>query len=135
MAKKLTIIIPFFNEEKTINELLNVLIKVKLIENIQKQIILINDCSEDETEKKVKNFIKLYPNEEIQYFKHNKNRGKGAAIRTGIEKATGDYIIIQDADLEYDPEEYNLLLKPIIKGRADVVYGSRFMGSNPHRLN
>ena len=132
--KKLSVIIPFFNEEKTINKLLNNLVKVKLIENIQTQIILINDCSKDKTEAVVKNFIKLHPNEEIQYFKHNKNRGKGAAIKTGIEKATGNYIVIQDADLEYDPEEYNLLLKPIVKKKADVVYGSRFMGANLHRV-
>ena len=102
--------------------------------SIEKEIIIINDCSEDNTEKTISNYIQNNSDLNIQYYKHEVNKGKGAAIHTGIQKATGDYLIIQDADLEYDPEEYNLLLKPIVSGFADVVYGSRFMGGNPHRV-
>jgi glycosyltransferase involved in cell wall biosynthesis len=134
MIQKLSVIIPAYNEEKTISIVLSKLKNVTLLNSIEKEIIIINDCSEDNTEKTISNYIQNNSELNIQYYKHEVNKGKGAAIHTGIQKATGDYLIIQDADLEYDPEEYNLLLKPIVSGFADVVYGSRFMGGNPHRV-
>lgn len=134
MIQKLSVIIPAYNEEKTISIVLSKLKNVTLLNSIEKEIIIINDCSEDNTEKTISNYIQNNSDLNIQYYKHEVNKGKGAAIHTGIQKATGDYLIIQDADLEYDPEEYNLLLKPIVSGFADVVYGSRFMGGNPHRV-
>jgi len=108
--------------------------EVALLNAIQKEVIIVNDCSKDNTEEAILNYITQNPSFNIQYFKHEVNKGKGAALHTGIQKATGDYLIIQDADLEYDPEEYNLLLKPVLDGYADVVYGSRFMGGNAHRI-
>jgi glycosyltransferase involved in cell wall biosynthesis len=132
--KVLTIIIPVFNEEKTISILLSKVAKVKLIRNLTKEIIIVNDCSTDNTEKEILNFIERNPDLLIKYYKQPVNSGKGAAIHKGIEFATGDIILIQDADLEYNPMEYNKLIKPIIDGYADVVYGSRFVGSEPHRV-
>lgn len=105
-----------------------------LIDDIQKEIIIVNDCSTDNTDEAVDTYKRNNPGLNIQYFKHETNKGKGAALHTGISKATGNYLVIQDADLEYDPQEYNDLLKPVCAGFADVVYGSRFMGSNPHRI-
>jgi glycosyltransferase involved in cell wall biosynthesis len=137
MRKKietLSIIIPAYNEGPTIHFILDKLKQVSLLENISKEIIIVNDCSKDNTEESIKNYIENNPELNIQYYKHEINKGKGAALHTGIMKATGEYLIIQDADLEYDPEEYNLLLKPVLDGFADVVYGSRFMGGNPHRI-
>ena len=125
---------PAYNEAKTIEQTLRKIMEVKLVGGFLKQVIIINDCSTDETEKVVLQFIKENPAEEIIYFKHSINKGKGAALHTGIEKATGSHIIIQDADLEYDPHEFNILLQPIINGSADVVYGSRFIGGKPHRI-
>lgn len=132
--QKLSIIIPAYNEGPTIHFILDKLQQVKLMYDIEKEIIIINDCSKDNTEESIKNYMLNNPTINIQYFKHEVNKGKGAALHTGIQKATGDYLIIQDADLEYDPQEYNLLLKPVLDGFADVVYGSRFMGGNPHRI-
>jgi glycosyltransferase involved in cell wall biosynthesis len=137
MRKKidtLSIIIPAYNEGPTIHFILDKLKQVSLLGNISKEIIIVNDCSKDNTEEAIKNYIDNNSELNIQYFKHEINKGKGAALHTGIMKATGEYLIIQDADLEYDPEEYNLLLKPVLDGFADVVYGSRFMGGNPHRI-
>ena len=134
MIKKLSIIIPAYNEGKTIHLLLEKIKTVQLPNNIEKEIIIINDCSKDDTKGAVQNFIHINYQLNIQYFEHENNKGKGSAIHTGIKKATGEYLIIQDADLEYDPHEYVDLLKPVINGFADVVYGSRFMGNNPHRI-
>jgi len=133
-AKTLSIIIPAYNEGNTIHLILNKIEAVQLMEAIKKEIIIVNDYSTDNTKDAIQQYIGNHPNLPIKYFEHEKNQGKGAALRTGFTKATGDYLIIQDADLEYDPEEYNDLLKPMINGFADVVYGSRFMGSNPHRI-
>jgi len=132
--RKLSIIIPVFNEAGTIGIVLEKVNQVRLLNDIAKEIIIINDCSTDNTEKEIYPFLESNEGREIRYIKHSVNRGKGAAIRTGIQKATGEYLIIQDADLEYDPNEYNILLQPIINGYDDVVYGSRFIGGNPHRI-
>ncbi len=132
--KKLSIIIPAYNEEKTIHQILNAIKEVTLINNIEKEIIIVNDFSKDGTGTAVANYISENPSLNIQYFEHTVNKGKGAALHTGIANAKGDLLIIQDADLEYDPKEYNILIEPIINGFADVVYGSRFMGGRPHRV-
>lgn len=134
IIKKLSIVIPVFNEENTIFKLLKTLVSVNLIHNIEKEIIIVNDGSKDNSDSIIRSFIQENSRAKILYFELKKNSGKGNAIHKGIKESTGDYLIIQDADLEYDPNEFNLLLKPIIKGVADVVYGSRFMGSNPHRI-
>lgn len=132
--KKLSIVIPAFNEGKTIHLILDKVKQVKLIHDIQKEIIIVDDFSSDDTEKAIQKYIANNAALKIQYVKHTHNMGKGAALHTGIKTATGEFLIIQDADLEYDPEEYNDLLKPVVNGFADVVYGSRFIGSNPHRI-
>ncbi|WP_333693482.1 glycosyltransferase family 2 protein [Flavobacterium sp.] len=131
---KLSIIIPAYNEGPTIHFILDKLQNVTLPNGIEKEIIIVNDCSKDNTEEAILKYIETHPDMSIQYFKHEVNKGKGAALHTGISKATGEYLIIQDADLEYDPNEFNLLIQPVLDGFADVVYGSRFMGGNPHRI-
>jgi glycosyltransferase involved in cell wall biosynthesis len=131
---KLSIVIPAYNEARTIHFILDKIKKVSLVNDIAKEVIIVNDCSTDDTESAILNYIEQNKELGIVYYKHEFNKGKGAALHTGISKATGEYLIIQDADLEYDPAEYNLLLNPVINGFADVVYGSRFMGGNPHRV-
>jgi len=130
---KLSVIIPVFNEGITITRILNKVVQVPLPEGMDKEIIVVNDCSTDDTEQKVQDYLRIFPDHPVIYCKHEKNQGKGAAIHTGIHKVSGNWVIIQDADLEYDPNEYNLLLQPLMAGFADVVYGSRFMGGQPHR--
>ncbi len=125
---------PAYNEERTIHLILDKIKEVELVEGITKEIIITNDCSKDDTKGAIKKYMDNNPELNIQYFEHEVNKGKGAALHTGIKKATGDYLIIQDADLEYNPQEYNILLQPMLDGFADVVYGSRFMGGKPHRI-
>jgi len=132
MPEKLSIIIPAYNEARTIHKILDKVEEVKLINGIEKELVIVNDCSKDDTSAVVKAYMAGKPH--IKFVEHAVNLGKGAAIHTGIKEATGDYIIVQDADLEYDPNEFNILLKPITDGFADVVYGSRFMGGKPHRI-
>lgn len=130
----LSIIVPAYNEEKTIHLILNKIKEVTLINAIKKEVVIVNDCSKDKTSEAIKTYMSNNPELNISYYEHEVNKGKGAALHTGIAKATGEILVIQDADLEYDPNEYNDLLKPFYVANADVVYGSRFIGGNPHRI-
>src|SRR5215471_3660473 len=134
MKKTLSIVIPVYNEGKTASVILDKIKAVKLITDIDKELVVVNDCSTDDTETTILAFLNANPGMNIKYYKHEVNKGKGAAVHTGIARATGDYLIIQDADLEYDPREYNILLRPVVEGFADVVFGTRFYGGNPHRV-
>lgn len=130
----LSIVIPAYNEERTIHLILDKVRDVDLIGAMAKEIIIVNDCSSDDTAGAVARYRAANPDLDLHYHEHPVNQGKGAALHTGIAHARGEYLIIQDADLEYDPEEYNDLLRPVLAGFADVVYGSRFQGSKPHRI-
>jgi len=134
LAQTLSIIIPAYNEGPTIHFILDKIIAAKLPGEVRKEIIIIDDCSKDDTKQVIEKYLASHQQERFIFHSQETNQGKGAAIHKGIELATGDYIVIQDADLEYDPDEYALLLRPVLDGFADVVYGSRFMGGNPHRI-
>ena len=134
MTKTLSIIIPAYNEENTIERILNKVSDVALIQGVMKEMVVVNDCSKDNTEKIIKEYIIQHPDKRVSLINHEVNKGKGAALHTGFKHATGDYVIVQDADLEYDPKEFNVLLQPMLDDFADVVYGSRFIGGNPHRI-
>ena len=130
----LSIVIPAYNEGKTIHFILDKVKTVQLIGGFSKEIIVVNDCSTDNTKESIQQYIQNNPGLDMRLISHEVNKGKGAALHTGIKEARGAFTIIQDADLEYDPEEFNILLKPVVDGHADVVYGSRFLGGNAHRI-
>lgn len=134
MFTKLSIVIPVYNEEKTIHLILDKIKMVELIGGISKEVIIVDDCSSDKSLLAIENYKNNNLELTIQVLKQKINQGKGAALHFGIKNASGEILIIQDADLEYDPEEYNILLKPILDNVADVVYGSRFIGGKPHRI-
>jgi glycosyltransferase involved in cell wall biosynthesis len=134
LKNKLSLIIPCYNEELSIHALLERVLNVNLQNDIEKEIIVVDDGSTDNTFQAISNFKQKYPEAEVQIIRHEKNRGKGASIRSALPEITGDFILIQDADLEYDPIDYSKLLRPIVEGHADVVYGSRFRGSEAHRV-
>lgn len=131
---KLSVVIPVYNEAKTIHLILDKIRAVQLIGDTAKEVIVVNDCSTDLTGQVIREYITAAPDMDIRLHEHPVNLGKGAALHSGIALATGDFVIVQDADLEYDPADYNSLLRPMIDGVADVVFGSRFMGGKPHRI-
>jgi glycosyltransferase involved in cell wall biosynthesis len=126
--EKLSIVIPIYNEEKTLDKIIAAVENADIF-HLEKEIILVNDCSRDRSKEILENY-----KEKHKVLHHKVNMGKGAALKTGFGAATGDIILIQDADLEYDPNEYVNMIKPILDGKADVVYGSRFSGAGPHRV-
>ena len=130
----LSIVIPAFNEAATIHLILNKIDQVELINDLKKEIIVVDDFSTDGTFESVTEYKKNNPLQNLKIVRHSVNKGKGAALHTGIQEALGEFLVVQDADLEYDPNEYNILLKPVVEGFADVVYGSRFIGGKPHRI-
>ena len=134
MIRKLSVVIPAYNEASTIVKLLNKVVSVDFVYDISLEILVVDDASTDDTGNEVNLFKEEHPEKCLVYLQQQVNQGKGAAIREGIKMATGDLVVIQDADLEYDPREYNDLLKPFMEDVADVVYGSRFQGNNPHRI-
>lgn len=127
---KLSIVVPVYNEANTIEQIINRISALKL-EGLESEIIIIDDFSTDGTREKLK---RISASDKIKVLFHERNKGKGASLRTGFKEVSGDYVIIQDADLEYDPREYPLLLQPLIDDKADVVFGSRFVGAQPHRV-
>jgi glycosyltransferase involved in cell wall biosynthesis len=134
MIKTLSVVVPAYNEEATITQILDSLFAVTLDQEVGMEVIVVNDCSKDATDERVQAYKAAHPSRAIRYIKHDVNQGKGAALHTGFKHATGQAVIVQDADLEYDPNEFNVLLRPMLRGVADVVYGTRFMGGRPHRI-
>ncbi|HBH07237.1 MAG TPA: glycosyl transferase [Flavobacteriales bacterium] len=132
--EKLSVLIPAYNEEKTIHLILDKIRRVTLPEDIQMELVIVNDSSSDDTEGALRRYMDTHSDMDIRLFNQPFNMGKGAAIHRAIKESTGDFVVVQDADLEYDPQEYLILVKPVLAGMADVVYGSRFMGGNPHRI-
>ena len=132
--KTLSIIVPAYNEERTIHLILDKVRDVVLIQGITKDVLIVNDGSTDGTVAAVESYMAANPAMGIRFIQQPMNMGKGAAIHRGIKEAKGEYLLVQDADLEYDPREYNDLLRPVVEGFADVVFGSRFMGHHPHRI-
>lgn len=127
---KLSVVIPVYNEASTISKIVELVRSVDI--GLDKEIVLVDDCSSDGTREVLQQMASVQS--DLKVLNHEVNQGKGAALRTGFSAATGDIVLIQDADLEYDPHEYSRLLKPITDGHADVVYGSRFLGGGPHRV-
>ena len=127
---KLSIVIPVYNEAATILEIIDLVSSINV--GLDKELVLVDDCSSDGTRDVLKKAAANHPEWRVLF--HEVNRGKGAALRTGFAAATGDFVLIQDADLEYDPREYPILLRPLLENRADVVFGSRFQGGGPHRV-
>ena len=130
--EKLSVIIPCYNEEQTIEQVIEKVIAVDLPKGVEMEVVVVDDCSTDQSRQKAENSVSTYPT--VQLITHPKNRGKGACIKTGLAICTGTIVLIQDADFEYDPRDYNKLLEPFLAGYADVVYGSRFIGNGPHRI-
>ena len=136
MARRhsLSIIVPAYNEENTVVEILDKLRETKLRNVSAVEVLIINDSSTDNTKKRILDYKNEYPGFHLKYLEHEINKGKGAALHTGFAQATNDFVVIQDADLEYDPSEIDLLFRPVLYDDADVVYGSRFMGGSAHRI-
>jgi len=130
---KLSIVIPVYNEAGTIQELVGLVVRAPVQPGVTLEIICVDDCSKDGTAKRLDELPALFPGAEFKIVHKPVNQGKGAALRDGFKLATGDLVLVQDADLEYDPKDYPRLLQPLLDGKADVVYGSRFIGE-PHRV-
>lgn len=127
MLQKLSIIIPVYNEQNTIYDVLIKVSSVQLPQSIVKEIIVVNDQSRDNSKAEIERYLQAFPENGVRLINHEVNKGKGGALHTGIQYATGEYTIIQDADLELNPDEFNILLQPVLNGDANVVYGSRFL--------
>ncbi|HEX2970810.1 MAG TPA: glycosyltransferase family 2 protein [Tepidisphaeraceae bacterium] len=131
---KLSVVIPVYNEAATVQTLISLVAHAPLPGGLRREIVCVNDCSTDGTAKKLDELPALFPGTDFKIIHKTVNQGKGAALRDGFAQASGDVVLVQDADLEYDPADYPRLIQPILEDRADVVYGSRFMGDRPHRV-